>query len=122
MTRRPMQLARLAIAIRAAAASDVARPFSAELPRGTWQRCEDLARQVSRARQRGWNLAAAAREGDLRYALARIHAELEELDRQLAPATGYTRIASATDIHRDLSVLGDEFRDWSCDRARKRSQ
>jgi hypothetical protein len=119
MTRRPIQLARLAIAIRAAAASDVARPFSAELPRSAWQRCEELGRQLGRARQRGWSLAAAALEGDLRYARARVHAELEELDRQLAPATGYARAASATDIHRDLSVLGDEFSDWSCDRAQK---
>jgi hypothetical protein len=119
MTRRPTQLTRLAIAIRAAAASDVPRPCSAELPRSAWQRCEELARQVCRARELGWCLAAAACEGDLRYALARVHAELEELDRQLAPATGFARVASATDVHRDLSALGDEFGDWSCDRAKR---
>jgi hypothetical protein len=117
MSHRKMNLARVAIAIRGAVASDPPRPCSPELPRSAWQRCEDLVRQVRRARQRGWHRAALDRESDLRYTLARVRAELEELNQQLGIAV--EQVATSAEIYHDLVALGDEFNDWSYDRANR---
>jgi hypothetical protein len=119
MSRNNVTLARAAIAIRAALASEPARSFPDELPRNAWQRCENLLRQIHCARQRGWCLAAADREDDLRYGLARVRAELADLDQQLLTLVAPHSLASATEIYRDLAVLEDEFSDWSYDRANR---
>ena len=117
MSRSNTYLARAAIAIRAAAAGNPARPTSAELPRTAWQYCDDLVRKIRRAIERGWYLAAAELAFNLRYEVARLRAELGELDQQFT--TSADHVVSATEIYRDLMALGDEFSEWSCDRATK---
>ena len=112
-------LARAAIAIRAAVAGNPARPSSAELPRSAWQYCDDLVRKIRKTTDHGWQLAVAELACSLRYEVARVRAELADIDQQLAIATAADSVPLATDIHRDLAALGDEFSCWSCDRANK---
>src|SRR5258708_4048957 len=119
MTSNNTTLARMAIAIRAALASEPPRSFSDALPYPAWQRREELVLHIPRARQRGWCLAAAVREDDLRYALARVRAELADLDHQLSTAPAAHKLASANDIPRDLAALDGEFSAWSYDRANR---
>jgi hypothetical protein len=113
MTRR--LLARMAITIRAALAAYPHRPRVLELPCTTSQKCQELARQIQRARGRGWELAAADLEVDLRYSLAQVRAELSVLDERLAAPTGVRPVASASEIYEDLVALEEEFATWSID-------
>ena len=112
-------LARAAIAIRAAVAGNPARPSSAELPRSAWQYCDDLVRKIRKATDHGWQLAVAELACNLRYEVARVRAELAEINQQLSNTPAMEKVASAAEIHRDLVALGDEFSDWSCDRANR---
>jgi hypothetical protein len=119
MTRTKNSLARLAVTIRAAIAGGHACLPRITLPRMAWQYCDDYLRQISRARERGWYLAAANRERDLRYEVARVRAELAEIEQQLGTAPTTDKVVPAAEVYRDLVGLGAEFEDWSFDRCER---
>jgi hypothetical protein len=119
MTRTKNSLARLAVAIRTTLADGHTRLPCVTLPRSAWQYCDKYLRQISRARERGWYLAAANLERDLRYDVAQVRAELIDIEQQLANAPPTDKMVSAAEVYQDLVALGEEFTDWSYDRANR---
>jgi hypothetical protein len=100
-------LLRLAVAIHAALASGPARARLADLPASAWELCVDLDRQIRRAEQRGWLLAADVLREDLRYSLQSLISELTS--RQPGLAVNDRRWVTIRDLYQDLVALEAEF-------------
>ena len=109
-------LMRLAIAIHEQLKTGQSKRANVELPAATWQQCEVLLRQMHRAQQRGWQLAAGRLQRDLQEMLRRLHGELIAIDRMLEPLRTDSRCLSVRDIHADLAALHEEFDEVSFDR------
>ena len=76
MTPNKKLLMRLAIAIHEQLITGQSMRRDVELPAATWQQCEALLRQMHRAKQRGWQLAAGRLQHDLQEMLRRLNGEL----------------------------------------------
>ena len=105
---------RLAVAIHEQLVCRDQSNLACELADASWQQCQSLVRQMHRAQQRGWNLAAARCQRDLRAMIDMLHSEiggiaqrLESSDRDSKPT------ASIQDIYHDLLALHDEFNEVS---------
>jgi hypothetical protein len=86
------------------------------LPEATWERCQTFARRVNRAQRRGWRLAAARCERDLRATIDRLQGELAGIAQGLANRNfNNGRYATIEDLYRDMVALHEEFVDVSWD-------
>lgn len=101
------KLLRLATAILSQLASRDHRLPLAGIPCPAWERTQQLACQIRRAEEHGWQLAAAELRLDLRHAMRSLQGELavlaQELDR---PITQPIRLS---DVHQDLLALEQHF-------------
>ncbi len=102
-------LMRLAVAIHAQLSASSSRARLVDLPTTSWNRCQELVRQIRRAELRGWHLAAAQLMTDLRHAASSIESELTAMRRELPPLTATQHMAKTSEIYRDLVALGAEF-------------
>ena len=88
-----------------------------DMPEATWQRCDCLAHRLRLAQRRGWSLAAARCERDLRATIDTLHGELVGIAGKLdSNNRNSVSIVTVQDIYRDLLGLHDEFDEVSWDR------
>jgi hypothetical protein len=86
-----------------------------DLPVNAWSNIDRLADQIRRAKQHGWQRAAARCSEDLSRQLVRLRDETNALLDRLATCPTQPTVLSAQDIYRDLVGLHDEFPsiDWN---------
>jgi hypothetical protein len=110
---------RLAMAIHSHLAGGTHNP-TVDLPTASWDRVNDLAKLIRRARYRGWHLAAESISKDLAYVLPSLESHLaairEELTCSRRPAN---HVLTANEIYSDLQSLDEEFADLDFDLKRK---
>ena len=94
------------------------RPMQATvaLPSPAWQRCELLSRRLRRVSERGWRLAAARLQRELRELLHRLVMDLTAIECQFEPHPQERLAASVQDIHADVKALQQEFDEVLLDR------
>jgi hypothetical protein len=80
-----------------------------ELPVQAWDRCTDLVRQARRAQLRGWNLAASALTQDLECSIPTVLVDVTALHQRLTGGGRQHSFVTASDVYRDLVMLGEEF-------------
>jgi hypothetical protein len=76
-----------------------------------------LRRQIVRAREHGWHLAAGRLMGDFQNTLRRCQNELDIVLRTIEPGLSTERIPSALEIYQDIRALQGEFEHVEIDRA-----
>ena len=86
-----------------------------DLPDYGWQSCLALLRKAERARQHGWDLAAAKLRFDLSFALDNLRFTMGTVVKQLRQVPEQPSFASILDIYRDILALHAEFDDVSWD-------
>ena len=90
-------------------------PEAIHLPEYSWNRVKQINRNIARARERGWHLAAQSLFGDLADAGRSLERELEEALRGLARRTQPRLPASLSTIYLDLRALESEFEEVEID-------
>ncbi|HJN10756.1 MAG TPA: hypothetical protein QF564_18870, partial [Pirellulaceae bacterium] len=115
MTCKAKQLLRLAIAIHEHLKGEQSTTHL-ELPTTTWQRSEQMLRQMRLGHQHGWHLATHRLQRDLREMLRRLHGELTAIDCMLEPSQDESHQVSTNDIYADLVALRKEFDEVRFDR------
>ena len=118
MNKRDKQLARLAIAIHEQLQPEGPPTARIRLPGSTWREIERLQRRISRARSRGWHLAARRLQNDLRHTCRKLRDELAAIEDRFQSFQRKSGTSSVGDVHADLTALRDEFVDTAFDRRR----
>jgi hypothetical protein len=80
-----------------------------ELPEAAWQCCQRLSRQIQTAARQRWYRAADRLQDHLRYSLAELRRQVDQIFCRLDAPGGPGKTATRHDIFRDLVTLENEF-------------
>jgi len=108
---------RAAMLIHEHVAGHAGRADTIELPEYSWQQLQRLRRQLVRAHQRGWHLAAKTLFRNLADALQRAEYELEGAVRRIETYRKPRQVSSPAEIYRDILDLEQEFDGLQLDRS-----
>ena len=100
---------RAAVLIHEQLAGDKRQEMPISLPDYSWNKIQQLRRQIDLASRRGWHRAAARLTEDLAGAMDGCRRELENVLRVLQSHQRQRHVASASEIYRDILALADEF-------------
>jgi len=115
MTMIDKKLFRTAVVIQEQLSRQRPAPEAIHLPEYSWNRVKQINRNIARARERGWHLAAQSLFGNLADAGRSLERELEEALRGLARRTQPRLPASVSAIYLDLRALESEFEEVEID-------
>jgi len=85
------------------------------LPSSAWEAVESLASRITRARSRGWNLAAALLLQQLRFEVQCCRDRLGDFAGNLQPDANSQAVPSSNDLIREVFALENEFVEVSID-------